>query len=274
MLKTGGFAICCRIGYICPMLLEIFGFLQMSLTDILDILMVAAIIYLAFRWIKGSAALNIFIAIMSLFFLEVIVSALDMKLMSKLLGTLLDVGVLALIVIFQPEIRRFLIKLGSSTDVGRRVRRGIGRLFGMKDDGIGSEARKEIYSALKTMSEQRTGALIVIQREDNLEYIVETGDRIDAAIESRLLLNLFFKNSPLHDGAVVIHGDRIVAARCTLPNTSRTDLPPRYGMRHKAAIGMTEESDATVLVVSEETGEISIVNDGQMRPLRSIEDLK
>ncbi len=256
------------------MLLDIFGFLQMSFTDILDILMIAAIIYLAFRWIRGSVALNIFIAIMSLFFLEVVVSALDMKLMTKLLSTVLDVGVIALIVIFQPEIRRFLIKLGSNSDVGRKVRRSIGKFFGMKDDGIGSEARKELYSAIKIMSEQKTGALIVIEREDNLEYIVETGDRIDSSIVSRLILNLFFKNSPLHDGAVVIHGDRIVAARCTLPNTSRTDLPPKYGMRHKAAIGITEESDATVVVVSEETGSISIVNDGVIRPLRSIEDLK
>lgn len=256
------------------MLLEIFGFLQMSFTDILDILMVAAIIYFAFRWIRGSVALNIFIAIMSLFFLEVIVSALDMNLMTKLLSTVLDVGVIALIVIFQPEIRRFLIKLGSNSEVGRKFRRSVGRLFGLKDDGIGTAARKELYNAVKTMSEQKTGALIVIEREDNLGYIVETGDRIDSAIVGRLLLNLFFKNSPLHDGAVVIRGDRIVAARCTLPNTGRTNLPPRYGMRHKAAIGMTEESDATVVVVSEETGEISIVNDGVMKPLHSIEDLK
>ena len=114
------------------------------------------------------------------------------------------------------------------------------------------------------MGERKTGALIVIPGQDPLEYIIETGDRVDAMVSRRLILNLFFKNSPLHDGAMIVRGDRIVAARCTLPITSRTDIPASFGMRHKAAIGVSEESDATVVVVSEETGRISIAYEGEL----------
>ena len=222
------------------MLLEIFGFMHMSATDILDILMVAGIIYLAFRWIRGSAAMNIFIALMTLFLLRVVVAAFNMQLMSALLGTFIDVGVLALIVIFQPEIRHFLNRLG----------------------------------ARRSMSESKTGALIVLPHKISLEYIIETGDRIDSMVNRRLLMNLFFKNSPLHDGAVIINDGRIVAARCTLPITDRQDLPARYGMRHKAAIGVTEDTDADVIVVSEETGGVSFVHGGVLSPMHNINELK
>ena len=124
------------------------------------------------------------------------------------------------------------------------------------------------------MSEDKTGALIVLVHKNPLDDIIGTGDRIDAAIHRRLIMNLFFKNSPLHDGAMVISGNRIVAARCTLPITERTDIPANYGMRHKAAIGITEVSDAGVIVVSEETGHISFVMGGQVTPIQNINELK
>ena len=253
------------------MILEIFGFLSLSAMDILDILMVAAILFVLFRWIRGSSAMNIFVAIIILLIVRVIVGSLNMKLMTSLMNTLFDVGILALIVIFQPEIRHFLMRLGGNSGWWRKV---VGLLVDSRGSNVAEKAVEEIVEACRVMGEQRTGALIVIPGQDSLEYIIETGDRVDAMVSRRLILNLFFKNSPLHDGAMIVRGDRIVAARCTLPITSRTDIPASFGMRHKAAIGITEESDATVVVVSEETGRISYVREGRLRVIGDIYDLK
>ncbi|MBR1575064.1 MAG: diadenylate cyclase CdaA [Bacteroidales bacterium] len=244
--------------------LALLGFLNITLTDILDILMVAAIIFILFRWLRGSSAMNIFVAVIFLYVLKVVVSALNMTLMSGIMSTVLDVGVIALIVIFQPEIRYFLIKLGSRYGFGGSGWKLFNRLFGRKSDQLGSAATDALLDAVRDMSAGKTGALIVIARQDSLQHIIETGDTIDARINKRLLMNLFFKNSPLHDGAVVIHDNRIVAARCTLPLSGKADIPAQYGMRHKAAIGISEASDAHVVVVSEETGEVSFVSDGQI----------
>ena len=253
------------------MILEIFGFLSLSAMDILDILMVAAILYVLFRWIRGSSAMNIFIAIVILLIVRVIVGSLGMKLMTSLMDTLFDVGLLALIIIFQPEIRHFLMRLGGSSSWWRKV---VGRLVDSRGSNVAEKAVEEIVEACRVMGEQKTGALIVIPGRDSLEYIIETGDRVDAMVSRRLILNLFFKNSPMHDGAMIIRGDRILAARCTLPITSRTDVPASFGMRHKAAIGISEESDATVVVVSEETGNISYVKEGRLKVIKDIYDLK
>lgn len=253
------------------MILGIFGFLNLSFTDILDILMVATIIYFVFRWIRGSAAMNIFIAILGVLILRVFALALNMKLMSAILGTFIDVGVLALIVIFQPEIRHFLMRIGSRSGLQNTF---VHKFFGIKDNKFNTTAVNEIADACKTMGEQKTGALIVIPHENSLNQIIETGDRIDAIVSKRLIMNLFFKNSPLHDGAMIIAGNRIVASRCTLPITERTDIPASFGMRHKAAIGISEETDADVIVVSEETGDISFVRGGTVTPLQSINELK
>jgi uncharacterized protein (TIGR00159 family) len=194
-----------------------------------------------------------------------------MKLMTSLMDTLFDVGLLALIIIFQPEIRHFLMRLGGSSSWWRKV---VGRLVDSRGSNVAEKAVEEIVEACRVMGEQKTGALIVIPGRDSLEYIIETGDRVDAMVSRRLILNLFFKNSPMHDGAMIIRGDRILAARCTLPITSRTDVPASFGMRHKAAIGISEESDATVVVVSEETGNISYVKEGRLRVIKDIYDLK
>lgn len=250
--------------YLCrTMLLQILGFLDFSLTDVLDILLVALFIYFGFHWIKNSSALNIFIAIILLILLRSVVYLLDMKLMSALMGAILDVGVLAVIMIFQPEIRHFLSRIGSRS-----------WLFRIKDKHLAGADVNEIVEACMVMSAQKTGALIVIPHKIPIQNIVDTGDIIDAAVSRRLLMNLFFKNSPLHDGAVIINKDRIVAARCTLPITSRTDIPPQFGMRHKAAIGMSEESDAEVIVVSEETGDISHIREGKITKVKGKNELK
>jgi len=254
-------------------LLTNLSFLRLSFTDILDIVMVAFLIYYVIRWIRGSTAMNIFIAVLLLFMLRVLVEVFNMKLMSTLLGTFLDLGVLALIIIFQPEIRHFLIKFGSN---GFNFKAGswLKRFFKIQDKKLGLQAVNEITEACRSMSAEKTGALIVLPNKNPLDYIIETGDRIDAIISRRLIMNLFFKNSPLHDGAMIINKDRIVAARCTLPITEQTNIPASFGMRHKAAIGITEESDAGVIVVSEETGGISYVYKGELTHINNINELK
>ena len=259
------------------MILAIFGFLQVSFADILDILLLALLIYIIFRWIRGTSAMSIFLAIISLYVIRVIVSAFNMRLMTNIMETVLDVGLIALIVIFQPEIRKFLMQLGSRYMNSAKGRALLDKLRGknQKSTNIsGSEAVNDLTEACRRMSEDKTGALIVIAHKASLEEIISTGDRIDAAIHRRLIMNLFFKNSPLHDGALIITGDRIVAARCTLPITERTDIPANYGMRHKAAIGITEASDADVVVVSEETGRISYIKGGVVTPVNNINELK
>lgn len=254
--------------------LALFGFLGMTLIDILDILLVALIIYLLFRWIRGSSAVSIFIAIISLYVIWVVVSALNMKMMTALMETVLGVGVLALIVIFQPEIRRFLVSLGNRYRGASKGSKFLSKLFDPRSAKLSGDSVREITEACRLMSDARTGALIVFPHFNSLEDIIQTGDRIDGMVSRRLVMNLFFKNSPLHDGAMIIDRDRIVAARCTLPMSQKTDLPAHYGMRHKAAIGLTEECDADVIVVSEETGAISFVRGGNVTPIGNINELK
>jgi uncharacterized protein (TIGR00159 family) len=259
------------------MILAIFGFLQVSFADILDILLLALLIYIIFRWIRGTSAMSIFLAIISLYVIRVIVSAFNMRLMTNIMETVLDVGLIALIVIFQPEIRKFLMQLGSRYMNSAKGRALLDKLRGknQKSTNIsGSEAVNDLTEACRRMSEDKTGALIVIAHKASLEDIINTGDRIDAAVHRRLIMNLFFKNSPLHDGALVIMGGRIVAARCTLPITQRTNIPANFGMRHKAAIGITEETDADAIVVSEETGRISFVSKGRVTAIGNINELK
>lgn len=249
-------------------------FLNITWIDFLDILMVAVLIFLAFRWIKGSTAVNIFIAIILVLLVYIIASAIGMKMISSVLGTLINVGAIALIVIFQPEIRRFLNSLGRRAG-GTLEGSLLGKLFPKQMmQPVNAKSVTEIAEACREMSEQKTGALIIIRKKDSLQEIIDTGDTIDARISRRLIMNIFYKNSPLHDGAMIIGDDRIVAARCTLPITDRSDLPARFGMRHKAAVGISEQSDADVVVVSEQTGGISFVRAGKVQPIDSINNLK
>lgn len=246
-------------------------FLHFSLVDFIDIVLVAAVIYLIFRWIRGSSAMNIFIALIILFLVRVLSKALSMRMTSELLGTILDMGALAIIIIFQPEIRRFLNNIGRTAGNNTFVRRLLSR---RQAEGLDSDTMTELALAVDQMASSKTGALIVIRRRDNLLSIIGTGDNIDAKVSQRLIMNIFFKNTPLHDGAMVIGDNRIIAARCTLPITDRLDLPASYGMRHRAAIGLAEQCDADVIVVSEETGEISLIQGGKLTRIDSLNVLK
>lgn len=253
------------------MILELLGFLHVRFIDILDILVVGAVLFFLFKWMRHSSAMNIFVAILILIAIRIAAMVLDMKMLSGLLGNLIDVGAIALVVIFQPEIRRFLGRIGRRAGYGSGL---INKILRRKDDTLEIRHIQEITEACKDMSQQKTGALIVLLHRNALQDIIDTGDTLDAEIKARLIKNIFFKNSPLHDGAMIIGGGRIVAARCTLPITERQDIPANYGMRHKAAVGISEVSDAEVIVVSEQTGTISHVKDGIITPVSGRDSLK
>jgi len=255
------------------MILNIFGFLHLSLVDVLDIIVVALIIFFLFKWLKNSSARNIFVAIILLLILRVFAFALNMKMLSALLGTVIDIGAIALVVIFQPEIRQFLNRMGRNAGLSK-TSKILDRIFRRQDSGLQDSAIEELATACKEMAEEKTGALIVLRHRDSIADIIDTGDTVDAEIRQRLIKNIFFKNSPLHDGATVIGNGRIIAARCTLPITDRADIPAHFGMRHKAAVGISERSDASVIVVSEQTGTISYIREGVITPVQGKNALK
>ena len=232
------------------------GFVPFTFIDFIDIILVAAIMFWIYRATRGTNAPYIISGIIMIYLMWVVVRTLNMELLSNILGQFVSVGVIALIIVFQPEIRRFLQMIG----MRQKRFNFIARIFN-RNDNTSVAIIAPIVQACREMSAHKTGALIVIGRQSDLRLITEGGIAIDAKISTPLLENIFFKNAPLHDGAVVIEGDRIVAAKCILPVT-QSDVPKSYGTRHRAAIGMSEISDAIILVVSEETGGISIAHGG------------
>ena len=255
--------------------LGIFGFLSFGWADILDILMVAIIIFLLFRSLRGdSTVLNIVLVLVFLLVLQAVVTALGMRMMTALLSALLDVGVLAVLILFQPEIRHMLNRVAVQSGIARRSGQLFNRLLGIKEETMGSHSAEELGEAVRAMSAEKTGALIVLQHKSSMDEYMETGDRFEADINRRLIMNIFFKNSPLHDGAMIIVGDHIAAARCQLPMTNRTDIPAHYGMRHRAAIGLSEDTDADIIVVSEETGNVRFVRGGEIHTVQDMKELR
>ena len=232
------------------------GFVPFTFIDFIDIILVAAIMFWIYRATRGTNAPYIISGIIMIYLMWVVVRTLNMELLYNILGQFVSVGVIALIIVFQPEIRRFLQMIG----MRQKRFNFIARIFN-RNDNTSVTIIAPIVQACREMSAHKTGALIVIGRQSDLRLITEGGIAIDAKISTPLLENIFFKNAPLHDGAVVIEGDRIVAAKCILPVT-QSDVPKSYGTRHRAAIGMSEISDAIILVVSEETGGISIAHGG------------
>ena len=254
------------------MILGAFDFIQMSFADILDIILLGLIIFVAFRWLKGSSAISIFVAIVSLYLIRVLVSAFNMRLIEAILNMILDVGVLAFIVIFQPEIRKFLTRLGNRYMSNPQGKALVDKILGRnKNHGEYAEEINNITEACRRMSEDKTGALIVLAQKTNLKEIIESGERLDATISTRLIENIFFKNTPLHDGALIIQNGQIVSAACILPVSKNPAIPKHMGLRHRAAVGLTEKSDATCIVVSEETGNISYAENGNIRKIEEDE---
>lgn len=251
-----------------------FDFVNIQPIDIIDIILVGFLIYQIYKLIRGTSAMNIFIGIIIIYFVWVIVKALHMNLLSAILGQVLGVGVIALIVIFQQEIRRFLLHIGTTSFKGRKGGDFARKLFGQEEKEVPLTTLNELTQAVRRMSETKTGALIVMMHASSLEFVIETGDRVDALVNRRLIENIFFKNAPLHDGALVMNTTRLVAARCTLPMSDNQNIPANYGMRHRAAAGLTEQTDATVIVVSEQTGNVSFVKAGELKTMTSINELR
>ena len=247
-------------------------FLDFGIKDVIDIFLVALMLYYIYRLMKESRSLNVFIGIMVFVVVWLFVSQiLEMRLLGSIMDKLVSVGVIAIIILFQQEIRKFLYNLGAH----RRVK-GLLRFFSSDDkkDQRDKESIMTIVMACMNMAKGKVGALIVIERGAPLDDICETGDIIDANINQRLIENIFFKNSPLHDGAMVISKKRIKAAGCILPVSHNFDIPKELGLRHRAAMGISQSSDAIAIVVSEETGRISVAIKGEFRRRLSAEQLE
>jgi diadenylate cyclase len=246
------------------------GFLEIGWTEIIDILLVTALLYQLYKLLTGSVALKIFLGLLSVYLLYLVVRAAGMELLTIILGQFMGVGVLAAIILFQPEIRRFLLLIGKTTSLNHDRFWG----FAWRREQSEKLSLTPFIEAAKSLAGKNTGALIVFAKSSELKYYAESGDLIDAVISKRLLLSIFNKHSPLHDGAVIISGNRIKAARCILPVSENQEIPASMGLRHRAAIGLTEITDSIVLVVSEETGQIALVRNGEAYRNLSSADLR
>lgn len=236
-------------------------FLDIRLIDLVDIVLVAYLMYRLYKLIKGTVALNIFIGIFAFIVFWLLIKALNMQLSSTILDNFVNVGVLALIVVFQQEIRRFLLLIGSRYHLSQRF--SLDRLFTNSAPGMMGFYIQPVIKSCEDFSKTKTGALIVITRKSELLDFVQTGELLNAVISRQLLKSIFYKNSPLHDGAVIISQSKIKAAGCILPVSQSMELPKQFGLRHRAALGISEATDAISIVVSEETGKISLFRNGK-----------
>jgi uncharacterized protein (TIGR00159 family) len=248
------------------------GFLEIKLVDVIDIGFVSVLLYQLYKLMRGSVAIKVFLGFLSLYLIFLVVRAAQMELLSSILGQFMGVGVIAVIILFQPEIRKFLLLIGKTTSVDRETI--LNNLLGRRDRNINKVDITPVIEAVKSLGGANNGALIVLSRSSPLKFYAESGDLIDAHISKRLLLSIFNKNSPLHDGAVILYRGKIVAARCILPLTEQEHIPAQYGLRHRAALGMSETSDSLVLVVSEETGQMSLARNGKMMHNLSAQELR
>jgi uncharacterized protein (TIGR00159 family) len=242
------------------------NFIGFGITDAVDILFVGIILYLFYNLVKGTSAINIFVGLALIYVAYIIIRAFDLKLLSSILGKFVNVGVIAIMIVFQQEIRKFLLYIGSNEFLRNNNWKNVLKFNLSKESAEISLNMEALAAACFSMSASKTGALIVIARKSDLKFFVNTGDIVDSGLSSKMLENIFYKNSPMHDGAVIIQANRIVAARCVLPVSEREDFPPQYGMRHRAALGITENTDAIAITVSEQTGAVAIAVKGDIHP--------
>jgi diadenylate cyclase len=249
-------------------------FPKIGFFSILDVLLVALIIYQLYNLIRGTIAANIFLGFAVIFALNFVVKALDMKLLTIILGKFVDVGIIAIIVVFQQEVRRFLLLVGKNASL-QRNKAWWKYFFGRAEVEKNNYARiKPIIDACKSLKQTKTGALIVFAKYYDEQFYQNSCEVVEAKISKRLLESIFQKTSPLHDGAVVISENKIKSASCILPLTEKTDLPAQFGLRHRAGIGVTEANEATAIIVSEETGEISYAKQGRVKMNISFAELE
>lgn len=232
-------------------------------------------LYQLYKMVKGTAAVNVFIGLVLIYIIWIIVRAFELKLLGSILGKFINVGVIAVMVVFQQEIRKFLLYIGSNEYLKNRNWKN---MFSFSNQSIVSTGiildSDSLIKACFNMSETNTGALIIISRKSDLKFYVNTGEIIDSVLTDKMLENIFYKNSPLHDGAVIIKDNRIIAARCVLPVTEKENFPSHFGMRHRAAVGLTETTDALAITVSEQTGHVSLTINGEINANVGIDKLR
>lgn len=236
-------------------------FLNLRILDIVDIIFLAILLFYLYKLVKGTVAVNIFVGIVIVWLFWKLTQLLQMELLSSVLGEFIGAGIFALIVVFQQEIRKFLLMIGSTNFTQRR--KFLRQFKFVKDDTQISTNINAIVNACENMGRTQTGALIVIQKSTKLDFVKNTGDKMDIELNQPIVESIFYKNSPLHDGAMIIEDNRITATRVILPVSNDRTIPLRFGLRHRAAVGITEKTDALALVVSEETGQISYLKDGE-----------
>lgn len=247
------------------------GFLEISIVNIIDISLVSILIYQVYKLLRGSVAIKIFLGFLSIYLVYLFVNALRMELLTIILGQFMGVGVIAAIIIFAPEIRKFLLIIGKSSFLSNEsIWQEL--LFWRKRESNAFNI-SPIIEATKSLSGTNTGALMVLSRNSELKFYSESGDLMDAILSKRLLISIFNKYSTLHDGAVIIYNGKVKAARCILPVTER-DVPAQFGLRHRAAIGMSEATDTLVLIVSEETGQVSLAKNGKILHNLSFQEVR
>jgi uncharacterized protein (TIGR00159 family) len=238
-------------------------FLSFGITDAIDIFLVAIILYLVYNLVRGTTAINIFLGLAFIYVAYIVVRAFELKLLGSVLGKFVNVGVIAIMVVFQQEIRKFLLYIGSNEFLKNRNWKNLLTFSNTLQNDLYLDI-KEVSEACFNMSDTKTGALIIVSRRSDLKFYIQSGTPIDSLVNSKVIENIFFKNSPLHDGAVIIKENRVVAARCVLPVTEKENFPAHYGMRHRAAVGVTEVSDAIAITVSEQTGAVSLTVGGEI----------
>ena len=247
---------------------------EFGIKDAVDISLVAIILYQTYRVMKGTGALNVFIGVLSfVVFWFLVTHVFEMELLGLILNSIMSLVPILLIVIFQEEIRRFFFMLGTKRNNSRFFKK-IAHIFGHKEDKVVNLAVMQIVTACQKMSKHSVGALIVIERDAVLANYVEIGETINADVNARLIENIFFKNSPLHDGAMIISGNKIKAAGCILPVSHNPKIPKQLGLRHRAALGISEKTDAIAIVVSEETGRLSVAEKGELKLRLTPEELE
>lgn len=239
-------------------------FIPVTWLDVLDILMVAIIMYQSYKLIKGTVVIRIFLVILAIYFFWKIAEILQMRLLSEILGQFIGVGVLALIIVFQQEIRRFLLMIGNNNLFSKAKGGKLLNLLSAKNTPENILDIDQVILACRNLSKSKTGALIILDLNTELRYYLTSGEEIDANVSATMLESIFFKNSPLHDGGVIIIDNKIKAASCILPVSERQNFPPHFGLRHRAAAGITETSRAIAIVISEETGSISLSKDDEI----------
>ena len=245
--------------------------LDLRFLDILDIVFVAILLYYVYKLVRGTAAVNIFIGIVVIYLVWLLTRLLQMELLSSVLGEFIGVGVFALIVVFQQEIRKFLLMIGSTNFTQKSA---IFRNLRFKSQQSDLKTNVDaIVKACENMGETFTGALMVIQRNNKLDFVKNSGDKMKIELNQPIIESIFFKNSTLHDGAMIIEDNKITATRVILPVSNDRTIPLRFGLRHRAAVGITEKTDALALVVSEETGQTSYIKDGNFTMFETMYEL-